>query len=323
VKYFKGALVDVGGEFDILGQKTERLGTQVTESGRTFEYAYDEARGFYLKLVSGANDAKDAQVGWIKTVEDGVTTYTRATGEAGKALDGVVSTTKAWGELGSGGTLSVIGSQMETAAKQAEDAFKKTDAYFLKLLELASNEKIALIEARVQLNVAELEADTRRVEAAFASINNSITESYDSLNTLFGLWGSAGGLSDQLKLESWIKDEQKRLDELAPTHVRVPSGSRLAVDYGEPERPVLAARIQEVFGWSHSPRIGGGKVPLTLHLLSPARRPMQITTDLAGFWERTYPEVKKDLKGRYPKHYWPDDPLQAEPRRGTRPRGLS
>jgi ATP-dependent helicase HrpB len=115
--------------------------------------------------------------------------------------------------------------------------------------------------------------------------------------------------------------QRRRLDELAPGHIGVPSGSRVAIDYGDPEHPVLPVRIQEVFGWSDTPRIGGGRVPLTLHLLSPARRPMQITTDLAGFWERTYPEVKKDLKGRYPKHYWPDDPLQAEARRGTRPRG--
>ena len=113
---------------------------------------------------------------------------------------------------------------------------------------------------------------------------------------------------------------QQRLDELAPTHVTVPSGSRIALDYTDPKAPMLAVRIQEVFGWSDTPRLGAGRVPLTLHLLSPARRPMQVTRDLAGFWSRTYAEVKKDLKGRYPKHYWPDDPLQAEARRGTRPR---
>jgi ATP-dependent helicase HrpB len=113
---------------------------------------------------------------------------------------------------------------------------------------------------------------------------------------------------------------QQRLDQIAPSHINVPSGSRLAIDYGRAEQPALAVRIQEIFGWTETPRIGGGRVPLTLHLLSPARRPVQITGDLAGFWERTYPEVKKDLKGRYPKHYWPDDPRQAEARRGTRPR---
>jgi ATP-dependent helicase HrpB len=113
---------------------------------------------------------------------------------------------------------------------------------------------------------------------------------------------------------------QQRLDQIAPTHITVPSGSRLGIDYGQAEQPVLAVRIQEIFGWSETPRVNGGRVPLTLHLLSPARRPVQITGDLAGFWERTYPEVRKDLKGRYPKHYWPDDPRQAEARRGTRPR---
>jgi ATP-dependent helicase HrpB len=70
-------------------------------------------------------------------------------------------------------------------------------------------------------------------------------------------------------------------------------------------------RLQEVFGWQETPRIAGGRVPLTLHLLSPARRPVQVTRDLAGFWRGTYFDVRKDLKGRYPKHYWPDDPLTA------------
>ena len=116
-------------------------------------------------------------------------------------------------------------------------------------------------------------------------------------------------------------NRQQRLEKIAPSHLEVPSGSRLRIDYSEPARPVLAVRIQEVFGWTQTPRIGNGQVPLTLHLLSPARRPVQITQDLAGFWTRTYPEVAKDLKGRYPKHHWPDDPLRAEPHRGTRPPG--
>jgi ATP-dependent helicase HrpB len=81
---------------------------------------------------------------------------------------------------------------------------------------------------------------------------------------------------------------------------------------------VLAVRLQEVFGWTETPRIAG--VPLTLHLLSPAHRPVQVTRDLASFWRTTYFDVKKDLKGRYPKHYWPDDPLAATPTRRARPR---
>lgn len=112
---------------------------------------------------------------------------------------------------------------------------------------------------------------------------------------------------------------QQRLNELAPSHVTVPSGSCLAIDYSDPSRPLLAVRIQELFGWTETPRVAGGRVGLTLHLLSPARRPVQITQDLAGFWARGYAEVRKDLKGRYPKHFWPDDPLQATACRGTRP----
>ncbi|MFF0828118.1 ATP-dependent helicase HrpB [Brevibacillus sp. NPDC003359] len=122
-------------------------------------------------------------------------------------------------------------------------------------------------------------------------------------------------------LESILSWEQRRqLDEYAPTHVIVPSGSKIPVDYSDPTAPVLSVRLQELFGWQDSPRIGRGKVPLTLHLLSPAHRPVQVTRDLASFWAHAYFEVKKDLKGRYPKHYWPDDPLAAIPTNRTRPR---
>jgi ATP-dependent helicase HrpB len=114
-------------------------------------------------------------------------------------------------------------------------------------------------------------------------------------------------------------DERRQLDEYAPTHVRVPSGSNIPVDYSDPAAPSLFVRLQELFGWQDTPRIGRGKVPLTLHLLSPAQRPVQVTKDLASFWQQAYFEVKKDLKGRYPKHYWPDDPLTAVPTNRTRP----
>ena len=107
--------------------------------------------------------------------------------------------------------------------------------------------------------------------------------------------------------------QRAALDRLAPTHVVVPSGSRIPVDYGEPGAPVLAVRLQEMFGMAETPRVGGGAVPLTLHLLSPAGRSVQVTRDLAGFWRTTYFDVRKDLKGRYPKHFWPNDPLGAEP----------
>jgi ATP-dependent helicase HrpB len=114
---------------------------------------------------------------------------------------------------------------------------------------------------------------------------------------------------------SW--DQQRRLDEQAPTHVEVPSGSRRRLDYSQ-DPPVLAVRLQEMFGVATTPCIAGGRVTLLLHLLSPARRPVQITADLAAFWRGAYNEVKKELKGRYPKHHWPDDPLQAVPTAGTR-----
>jgi ATP-dependent helicase HrpB len=115
-------------------------------------------------------------------------------------------------------------------------------------------------------------------------------------------------------------NRRRELDEQAPTHIRVPSGSRIAIDYSEPSAPVLAARLQELFGMSRTPVIGYGRLPLTLHILSPATRPVQVTRDLEGFWKNGYFEVRKELKGRYPKHDWPDDPATATATRGVRPK---
>lgn len=112
---------------------------------------------------------------------------------------------------------------------------------------------------------------------------------------------------------------QQQLAEWAPTHLVVPSGSSVRLDYSETP-PVLAVRLQELFGLPDTPRIAAGRQVLKLHLLSPARRPVQVTQDLANFWRTTYGEVKKDLKGRYPKHYWPDDPLVAEATARVKPR---
>ncbi|MBW7473183.1 ATP-dependent helicase HrpB [Paenibacillus oenotherae] len=114
--------------------------------------------------------------------------------------------------------------------------------------------------------------------------------------------------------------QRQQLDEEVPTHWTVPSGSRIPLDYSDPEAPVLAVRLQELFGLQQTPRIAGGRLPLTIHLLSPAHRPVQVTKDLANFWQQTYFEVKKDLKGRYPKHYWPDNPLEAAPTNRAKPR---
>ncbi|OAB41453.1 ATP-dependent helicase HrpB [Paenibacillus glacialis] len=114
-------------------------------------------------------------------------------------------------------------------------------------------------------------------------------------------------------------DQRRELDTKAPTHMTVPSGSRISIDYSDSDQPRVAVKLQEMFGLLETPRIGGGRIPLTLHLLSPAQRPVQVTSDLASFWQGAYFEVKKDLKGRYPKHYWPDKPLEAIPTRRTRP----
>jgi ATP-dependent helicase HrpB len=113
---------------------------------------------------------------------------------------------------------------------------------------------------------------------------------------------------------------QQQLDEQAPTHIRVPSGTNKRVDYAVDSPPVLAVRLQELFGLADTPSLCRGRVKVMLHLLSPAQRPIQITQDLKGFWNTTYPEVKKELKGRYPKHHWPDDPWSAVPTARAKPK---
>ncbi len=140
------------------------------------------------------------------------------------------------------------------------------------------------------------------------------------------LWGCRGrrdlqGVDLAAGLASRLDPVQRqRLDVLAPTHLPMPSGSRRRLEYAANAAPILAVRLQEVFGLAETPRVCGGRIPLVLHLLSPAQRPIQVTQDLAGFWNRTYAEVKKELKGRYPKHFWPDDPWNAPPTATVRPR---
>jgi ATP-dependent helicase HrpB len=112
--------------------------------------------------------------------------------------------------------------------------------------------------------------------------------------------------------------EAARLDELAPDRLEVPSGSHIRVDY-RGDQPVLAVKLQETFGWTTTPTVAG--VPVVLHLLSPAGRPAAITADLGSFWATGYPAVRADLRGRYPKHPWPEDPATAVPTRHTRRRG--
>jgi ATP-dependent helicase HrpB len=116
-------------------------------------------------------------------------------------------------------------------------------------------------------------------------------------------------------------DLRARLDADAPTHFEVPTGSRIALDYGAESGPVLAVRVQELFGLERHPAIAGGRIPLVLHLLSPASRPIQITRDLPGFWRGSWSAVRSEMRGRYPRHPWPEDPVAEPPTRRVKPRG--
>ena len=113
------------------------------------------------------------------------------------------------------------------------------------------------------------------------------------------------------------------LDREAPAQLEVPSGSRVALRYDEGKAPVLAVRIQEIFGWRDTPRVARGRVKVLLHLLAPNHRPQQVTDDLASFWTNTYPEVRRELKRRYPRHAWPEDPRTAPAERKPRRRSAS
>ncbi len=115
--------------------------------------------------------------------------------------------------------------------------------------------------------------------------------------------------------------QRQRIDQLAPTRIVVPSGMERRIEYAHGQAPVLAVKLQELFGLADTPRIADGRIPLTLHLLSPGGKPLQVTQDLRGFWERTYAEVKKEMKGRYPRHPWPDDPWSARATHRAKPRG--
>ena len=114
---------------------------------------------------------------------------------------------------------------------------------------------------------------------------------------------------------------RRRLEREAPTHFEAPSGSRVAIDYAAEEGPKLAIRVQELFGLGRHPTVAGGRVPLVIELLSPAHRPVQVTRDLPGFWRGSYAAVRSEMRGRYPRHPWPDDPLSAPPTRRAKPRG--
>lgn len=131
---------------------------------------------------------------------------------------------------------------------------------------------------------------------------------------------SAGDLADALMgLLPW--ELRARLEREAPTHFEAPTGTMLAIDYEAEQGPTIAVRLQELFGLNTHPSIAKGAVPLVLELLSPAQRPVQVTRDLPGFWRGSYAAVRSDLRGRYPRHPWPEDPASALPTRRVKPRG--
>lgn len=123
---------------------------------------------------------------------------------------------------------------------------------------------------------------------------------------------------DTLLGYSQQQPQQQRLDELAPARLTIPTGQAVTLDYTAENGPVLAAKLQALFGWTETPKVAGGRVPVVIHLLSPAQRPLAVTADLASFWRNAYPEVRKDMRGRYPKHPWPEDPLTAPAQQGTK-----
>ena len=120
-----------------------------------------------------------------------------------------------------------------------------------------------------------------------------------------------------LSLLTW--EQQQALNRLAPTHIKVASGSNVRIDYSQ-NPPVLAVKLQEMFGYEGQPSVMNGQLPLLIHLLSPARRPLQVTQDLPHFWRNSYADVRRDMRGRYPKHPWPEDPLSHEATRFTKKR---
>ena len=116
-------------------------------------------------------------------------------------------------------------------------------------------------------------------------------------------------------------DLARRLADEAPTHFQAPTGTAAPIDYEAEGGPAIALRVQELFGLNEHPSLAGGRIPLTLHLLSPAHRPIQITRDLPGFWRGSWAAVRSDLRGRYPRHFWPEDPAAAAPTARAKPRG--
>ncbi|HKD55661.1 MAG TPA: ATP-dependent helicase HrpB [Steroidobacteraceae bacterium] len=179
------------------------------------------------------------------------------------------------------------------------------------------------LQARIEFVRSALGGDPQALAGWPAVSDEALLE---SLDTWLAPWLEGITRREQLTrvpLEQALRTllsfaQQRELEAWAPTHLTVPSGSRIRIDYQGDDAPAVAVRLQELFGLAATPRLGRSRVPITFRLLSPAQRPVQVTRDLESFWRGAYAEVRKDLRGRYPKHYWPENPLEAQPTRGTR-----
>jgi ATP-dependent helicase HrpB len=174
-------------------------------------------------------------------------------------------------------------------------------------------------QARVQLLAAQFPGDWPEV-----GDGNLLSELETWLGPfLAGMqrWSDLARLDLQQALNSLLDyPQQQQLDDLVPKTLGIPTGQKVTLDYTADNGPVLAAKLQALFGWTETPKVAGGRVPVVIHLLSPAQRPLAVTADLASFWVNAYPQVRKELRGRYPKHPWPEDPLTAQAQQGTKKR---
>ncbi|MEO6228025.1 MAG: ATP-dependent helicase HrpB [Thermomonas sp.] len=221
----------------------------------------------------------------------------------------------------------VLSSRSSGRVDPAQAARALTDAVgFLGLDALPWNEAASQWRNRVQSLrawVPELGLPDLADAALLASLDDWLLPAFAGKTRLDAL--TEAELTEALKARvDWSL--RQRIDALAPVRMIVPSGMERRVEYlinedGSPSSPVLAVKLQELFGLAETPRIAEGRMSVTLHLLSPAGRPLQVTQDLAGFWARTYPEVKKEMKGRYPRHPWPDDPWNSTATHRAKPRG--
>ncbi len=173
--------------------------------------------------------------------------------------------------------------------------------------------------ARVQLLARQFPGDWPEVSEA--ALLDSLERWLAPFLTGMTRWSDLSGLNLIQALDSLLAyPQQQQLESLAPRSLAIPTGQNVALDYTAENGPVLAAKLQALFGWTETPTVAGGRVPVVIHLLSPAQRPLAVTADLASFWKNAYPEVRKDTRGRYPKHPWPEDPFTATPQQGTKKR---